>query len=171
MAHTQKYTMPKLRMALHLTKAFLDRDTLEVNWSDHVLRNIHRIQEGSRLSRTSKSKKKLPLALEAPLILTSLVYYALGAIHHLSPPLTFDAQIPFYQRSNIMRSPIKKVEKEGKQARKREEANTTSSKEVPPLKKRMRGSIPSEQHLSQPQYLQLKLPLARRVEKARKAHP
>ena len=24
MAHTQKYTMPKLRMALHLTKAFLD---------------------------------------------------------------------------------------------------------------------------------------------------
>ena len=24
MAHTQKYTMPELRMALHLTKAFLD---------------------------------------------------------------------------------------------------------------------------------------------------
>ena len=44
-----------------------------------------------------------------------------------------------------MRSPIKKVEKEGKQARKREEADTTSSKEVPLLKKKMRGSIPSEQ--------------------------
>ena len=29
MAHTQKYTMPELRMALHLTKAFLDRDSLE----------------------------------------------------------------------------------------------------------------------------------------------
>ena len=44
-----------------------------------------------------------------------------------------------------MRSPIKKVEKEGKQACKREEAKTMSSEEVPPLKKRMRGSIPSEQ--------------------------
>ena len=37
MAHTQKYTMPKLRMVLHLTKAFLDRDMLEVDWSDHIL--------------------------------------------------------------------------------------------------------------------------------------
>ena len=40
MARTQKYTMPELQMALHLTKAFLDRDALEVDWSDHVLRNI-----------------------------------------------------------------------------------------------------------------------------------
>ena len=31
MAHTQKYMMPELRMALHLTKAFLDWDTLEVD--------------------------------------------------------------------------------------------------------------------------------------------
>ena len=43
MAHTQRYTMPELRMALHLTKSFLDRDMLEVDWSDHVLRNIYRI--------------------------------------------------------------------------------------------------------------------------------
>ena len=85
------------------------------------------------------------MALGALLVLTRLVYYALGAIHHLPLPLTYDAQIPFYQRPNIMRSPIKKVEKEGKQACKREEAETTSSEEVPPLKKRMRGSIPSEQ--------------------------
>ena len=131
-------------MALHLTKAFLDWDSLEVDWSDHVLRNIHKIQEGSHLSGTNKSKKKLPLALGAPLVLTRLVYYALGAIHHLPPPLTYDARIPFYQRPNIMRSPIKKAEKEGKQAQKREEVETMSSEEVPPLKKRMRGSIPSE---------------------------
>ena len=44
-----------------------------------------------------------------------------------------------------MRSPVKKAEKEGKQARKREEAETTSSEEVVPLKKRMRGSIPTKQ--------------------------
>ena len=118
MAHTQKYTMPELRMVLHLTKAFLDRDALEVDWSDHVLRNILRIQEGSRLSGTIKSKKKLPLALGVPLILTRLAYYALGAIHHLPPPLTYDAAIPFYRWPNIMRSPVKKAEKEGKQARK-----------------------------------------------------
>ena len=145
MAHTQKYTMLELRIAHHLTKAFLDQDSLEVDWSDHVLRNIYRIQEGSRLSGTSKSKKKLPLALGALLIHTRLIYYALGAIYHLPPPLTFDAQIPFYQRPNIMRSPIKKVEKEGKQARKREEVETKSSEEVPPLKKSMRGSIPAKQ--------------------------
>ena len=145
MAHTQKYTMPELSMAWHLTGALLDMDLLEVDLSNHVLHNIHRIQEGSRLSGTSKSKKKLPLALGAPLILTRLVYYALGVIHHLPPPLTYDARIPFYQRPNIMRSPVKKVEKEGKQARKREDVETTSSKEVPPLKERIRGSIPAEQ--------------------------
>ena len=116
MAHTQKYTMPEFRIAHHFTKAFLNRDSLEVDWSDHVLRNIYRIQEGSRLSGTSKSKKKLPLALGAPLVLTRLVYYALGAIHHLPSPLTYDARIPFYQRPTIMRSPVKKAEKEGKQA-------------------------------------------------------
>ena len=118
MAHTQKYTMPELRIAHHFTKAFLDSNSLEVDWSDHVLHNIYRMQEGSRLSGTSKSKKKLPLALGAPLVLTRLVYYVLGAIHHLPPPLTFNAHIPFYQRPNIMRSPIKREEKEGKQARK-----------------------------------------------------
>ena len=77
------------------------------------------------------------------MILTRLAYYALGAIHQLPLPLTYDARIPFYQRPNIMRSPVKKAEKEGKQAKKREEADTTSSKEVPPLKKCMRGLIPT----------------------------
>ena len=82
MAHTQRYTMPELRMAWHLTRAFLEPDMVEVNFSDHVLRNIYRIQEGSRLSGTSKAKKKLPLALGAPLILTRIIYYAIDAIHH-----------------------------------------------------------------------------------------
>ena len=49
-----------------------------------------------------------------------------------------------------MRSPIKKVEKEGKQAKKREENDTTSSKQVSPLKKRMRGSIPTKPVLAPP---------------------
>ena len=103
--------MPKVQMEWHLTKAFLDSDLLEVDWSDHVLRNISRIQEGSRLSRMSKAKKKLPRALGAPLVLTRIVYFALGVIHHLSPPITFNGTIPFFARSNIMRSLIKKRER------------------------------------------------------------
>ena len=144
MAHTQRYTMPELRMAHHFTKAFLDRDTLEVDWSDHVLCNIYRIQEGSRLSGTSKSKKKLPLALGVPLILTRLFYYALGTIHHLPPPLTYDAAMSFCRQPNIMRSPVKKPKKEGKQARKREEEESSSPEEVAPLQKHMRGAVPPE---------------------------
>ena len=37
MAHMHKYMMPELRMAWHLTKAFLEPDLLEVDWSDHLL--------------------------------------------------------------------------------------------------------------------------------------
>ena len=102
MAHTQKYTMPELRMAWHLTQSFLRTDMVEVDFSDHVLRNIYRIQEGSRLSGTSKAKKKLPLALGAPLILTRIVYYAIGAIPHLPPPLPFDHTITFNPRANFL---------------------------------------------------------------------
>ena len=132
MAHTQKYTMPELRMAWHFTKAFLDPDLLEVDWSDHLLQSIYRIQEGSRLSRTSRSKKKLPLALGAPLVLTRIVYYALDAIHHLSPPLTFDGATSFVNRSNALRSPIKKAKK-----RQKKDESESEEEVVVPLKKKM----------------------------------
>ena len=124
-------------MAWHLTQAFLDTDTIEVDWSDHVLRNIYRIQEGSRLSGTSKAKKKLMLALGAPLILTRIVYYAIDAIHHL-PPLAYDGTIQFFGRSNITRSPVKKRERKPKLDK---DEDSTSEEEVVPLKKQMRGEV------------------------------
>ncbi len=43
MSHTQKYTVPELRMAWHFTKAFIDPDALETDWSDHVIQAIHQI--------------------------------------------------------------------------------------------------------------------------------
>ena len=41
MAHTQRYTMPELKMGWHFTKAFLEPDMVEIDWSDHVLRGIY----------------------------------------------------------------------------------------------------------------------------------
>ena len=140
MAHTQKYTMPELCIAFHLTQSFLREDMVEVDFSDHVLRNIHRIQEGSRLFGKSKAKKNLPLALGAPLILTRIVYYAMGAIHHLQPPLQYDHTIVFYPRANILRSPVRTRER--RQPPQAQGAEETSEEEaVQPLKKRMRGSV------------------------------
>ena len=55
------------------------------------------------------------------MILTRLAYYAMRAIHHLSPPLTYNAIMPFYRHPIIMWSPVKKQEREGKPTRKREE--------------------------------------------------
>ena len=112
---------------------------VEVDFSDHVLRNIYRIQEGSRLSGTSQAKKKLPpLALGAPLILMRIVYYAIGAIHHLPPPLPYDHTITFYPRANVLRSPVKKRERE----RQHKDGKSSSKEEVvEPLRMRMRGAV------------------------------
>lgn len=144
MAHTQKYTMPELRIAFHLTQSFLRQDMVEVDYSDHILRGLHRIQEGSRLSGKSKAKKNLPLALGAPLILTRIVYYALGAINHLPPPLQYDHTIVFYPRANILRSPVKTRERRQAQPQPTAQGANEESKEevVEPLRKRMRGSVP-----------------------------
>lgn len=108
--------------------------------SDHVLHNIHRIQEGSHLSGKSKAKKQLQLALEAPLVLTGIVYYAMGAIHHLPSPLQYDQTIVFYSRANILRSPV--TTRERRQPPQAQEAEESSKEEVvEPLKKRMQGSV------------------------------
>ena len=67
----------------------------------------------------------------------------MGAIHHLLPPLMYDATIPFYSRPNIVHSPIKKQEREPMPTKKREvESSTKEEEHTLPLKKRMRGSIP-----------------------------
>ena len=130
MAHTQKYTMPELRMAWHFTKAFIDPDAIETNWSDHIIQAIHRIQEGSRLSGTSVAKKNLPLFLGAPLVLTRIAYYAMGAIHHLPPPLLYDATIPYQVRTNLLRSTKRKDPHQ-------EEESEEEQEEEFPLKKKM----------------------------------
>ena len=111
---------------------------VEVDFSDHILRNIYRIQEGSRLSGTSHAKNKLSLALGAPLILKRIVYYALGAIHHLPPPLPYDHTITFYPRANVLRSPVKKRERVQQH---KDDESSSEEEVVEPLKKRMRGAV------------------------------
>ena len=66
MAHTQKYTMREIRMAWHLTRTFLEPDMVEVDWSDHVLCNIYRIQEGSRLLGTKRQRRSCRWRSEHP---------------------------------------------------------------------------------------------------------
>lgn len=72
---------------------------LQLDLSEIILKNIHRIAEGKMSARLSKSKKNLPQYLGASLVMTQIVYEALDAIPFLPLPMFKSEPIPYLNRT------------------------------------------------------------------------
>ena len=91
--YPHRWTRPEKTLATEYSLRDAKGEGVKYDYTHYLLFEIHKEKKSIEASRQSTAKRKMPLYLGGVLMLTRIIYHALGAIEELPPPIEMPGEV------------------------------------------------------------------------------